>query len=555
MKWINKLIIILALLLQCVGIADHSLWTPDEPREAQIIHEMSVRGDYLIPYFAGEAFLEKPPLYYALGVISYNMLGNHFQEVGRVASLIFALATLAVVYLTIHRIRSEHEAAFACLVLASFPLFFVASHKILVDIGLMFFVTAALCAFLIAYHEKVRSWYWGFWVSMAGAFLCKGAIGLAIPGMTLLVFTIWQRDVRFIRQAYIIPGVLLVLGVIALWAGVLYARGGASYLYTFFMYNQVGRFIPVGIIYKGGHVRPFYYYLLAIPALTAPFSLLLIPALAKIRNQQSPDRFFLSWLAGGLLILSFSSTKREIYFLPMLPAMAMYITGWASRLGGQKIRPWESYFLKAIPLIILTVAALLPVAYVKIGGTAQTAVLVSVAAFTALLIVWKLCRSELLLFAILGWSLVFVLWAPVAIPQVDKGKSYKETFEEMGALVDHKQVVGYNLTETVEGLSRFYGKFYVKNIEDRGLFMHAIENHEAEYIMILPGRDDDGMRKELAAKARMVFRNGGEMRREVELWKMSPSLLPEGTRSSNVIPIPTRKPDQSNRHRKGQGQP
>jgi 4-amino-4-deoxy-L-arabinose transferase-like glycosyltransferase len=523
MKSLNILIFILVLLLQCVGIFDHSLWTPDEPREAQIIREMSIKDEYIIPSFAGEAFLEKPPLYYAMGVTFYRVLGSRFQEAGRMVSLFFALATLAGVCLTARRINSSREAMLAPLLLSTFPLFFLASHKILVDMGLVFFITSAMCSFIVAHHEESKAWYVVFWVSLACAFLCKGFIGLAIPGMALLVFLLWQRDMSSIRQAWVIPGIMLVTAVVAAWAGVLFLRGGSGYLHTFFIYNQIGRFIPAGSIYTGGHVRPFYYYLVTVPALTAPFSLLLIPAAATARNLKDTEKLLYSWLIGGLLILSISSTKREIYYLPMLPALAMIIAGWAARLKECQNRPWEIYFLKAVCLIVLLVSVILPVAYVKVGGSMGIAVMMSGLLSGLFWVLWRRFRDDLSLFAFLGWSLVFILWVPAAFPQVDKGKSYKEIFEQMGTIVAHSQAVGYNLTETVEGLAPFYGHFPVKNIEDRKLFLISLENHAADYIIVLPSRVDKELRKELAVRARPVFQSGGKMRREMEIWKMLPS--------------------------------
>jgi hypothetical protein len=43
-------------------------------------------------------------------------------------------------------------------------------------------------------------------------------------------------------------------------------------------------------------------------------------------------------------------------------------------------------------------------------------------------------------------------------------KSYKQFFEDMGDRVSGKPVIGYNLTETVEAFSPFYGRFFVENI-------------------------------------------------------------------------------------------
>ena len=63
---IPRWLIAAALLLSFAGLFFHDLWTPDEPREAALVLEMSRGGDWIIPHLAGEPFVEKPPLYYEI---------------------------------------------------------------------------------------------------------------------------------------------------------------------------------------------------------------------------------------------------------------------------------------------------------------------------------------------------------------------------------------------------------------------------------------------------------------------------------------------------------
>ena len=52
------LLVVLALApLWLVGIFDRGLWTPDEPREADIARRMSLQADRTIPKLAGTPFL------------------------------------------------------------------------------------------------------------------------------------------------------------------------------------------------------------------------------------------------------------------------------------------------------------------------------------------------------------------------------------------------------------------------------------------------------------------------------------------------------------------
>lgn len=511
--------ITMMLLLQCVGVMDHSLWAPDEPREAEIVREMSLSGDYLIPRLAGHPFLEKPPLYYATAVAAYNLFGVHFKEAGRFASVLFGIATLLTVYFTTKRIYTGDASSLATLILATFPLFFLASHKMLVDVGLVFFITAAMCSFLLAYKGVFAAGYKFFWIATACAFLTKGIVGLAIPGMGILFFILWQRDFIILKKARVVKGVLLILGVMLAWACILYVKGGPDYLYTFYVYNQIGRFIPMGSIYEGGHLRPFYFYLKDVPAQTLPWSILLIPGFLKAKSFHETERFLCSWLLGGLLLLSVASTKREIYFLPMYPAMAMLIAYWMSGLLSRESLKWEKAFLWSILGLILLASAMLPVGYVKgVDGDLHTALGISAALGIVFVFLWNRYRQKLPFLAVMTWSATLILWTPALFPRIDQSKGYKQLFTEFGKIVSHMEVTGFKLTETVEALGPFYGDFPVKNIEDREQFIDALKSRKEGYVIVLPRRMDDELYKELSSRAELVHEGGGGMKREIELW-------------------------------------
>ena len=54
----------LLLPIWCIGTLYRGAWTPDEPREADIVWHMAHQDDRVLPNFAGKPFLEKPPLSY-----------------------------------------------------------------------------------------------------------------------------------------------------------------------------------------------------------------------------------------------------------------------------------------------------------------------------------------------------------------------------------------------------------------------------------------------------------------------------------------------------------
>src|SRR6185437_10155398 len=90
-SWPLAVLIALAPLW-LVGILDRGLWTPDEPREADIAWRMSQQTNRLLPQLAGKPFLEKPPLSYWLSAAGIYAFGEP-----RAPNIVYALVTALAV--------------------------------------------------------------------------------------------------------------------------------------------------------------------------------------------------------------------------------------------------------------------------------------------------------------------------------------------------------------------------------------------------------------------------------------------------------------------------
>ena len=87
------LLIVVALApLWLIGIFGRALWTPDEPREADIAWRMSQQSDRTLPELAGVPFLEKPPLSYWMSAAGIRAFGDS-AGAARAANLLYALVT------------------------------------------------------------------------------------------------------------------------------------------------------------------------------------------------------------------------------------------------------------------------------------------------------------------------------------------------------------------------------------------------------------------------------------------------------------------------------
>ena len=87
----------LALLLLALLGCNRGLWTPDEPREAEISREMA-QAPSVIPTLNGQRFIEKPPLYYWTVAAVFRLTGGPSVQGARGVSVAASLATLALLY-------------------------------------------------------------------------------------------------------------------------------------------------------------------------------------------------------------------------------------------------------------------------------------------------------------------------------------------------------------------------------------------------------------------------------------------------------------------------
>src|SRR5882672_6767656 len=110
------LAIVVPLLL--VGIFDHDLWTPDEPRAAELSREFLEPGHSLsVPTLNGESFLEKPPLVYWTAAASMKLFGAN-GPAARLPCVFFGLGTLLFTFLLARCLYGEATALGATLILA-----------------------------------------------------------------------------------------------------------------------------------------------------------------------------------------------------------------------------------------------------------------------------------------------------------------------------------------------------------------------------------------------------------------------------------------------------
>ena len=355
-----------ALVIWFANLDYRKLIKPDEGRYAEISREMTASRDWVTPRLNGIKYFEKPPLHYWAGAAAFTLFGQHEWTARLWSALSGALGVLLAWYGG-QRLFGAPAGAYAAVVLGSSLMYVVVGHLNTLDMGLTLFLFAALCAFLLAQRDQATArentvWMHAAWAAMAGAVLCKGLVGIAIPGGTLVLYTLFQRDWRLWGRLHLISGSLLFLAITAPWF-VLVSMRNPEFAWFFFIHEHLLRYTTT-IHHR---VESWYYFLPLLIAGGLPWTFVMADAAWRGWKPQPGDkfqvrRFLLIWCALVFLFFSASGSKLPSYILPLLPAAAL-LTGWRLTTIKGPTLAWH-----LAPFTLLGAGALLALPFINRSG-------------------------------------------------------------------------------------------------------------------------------------------------------------------------------------------
>lgn len=315
----------------------------DEGRYAEIAREMFVSGDWLTPRYNDYKYFEKPPLQAWMTALTYTLFGiGEWQA--RLWSALTSYFTVFAVGFTAYKLYGKSAGISAALILASAPLWAIAGHFNALDAGLSSFMGLALCSLLLAQRATLTpraqgNWMLACWSAMALAVLSKGLIGIALPGMVLIAYSVITRDWKLWQRLHIIKGSALFLLIAAPWF-VLVSIKNPEFAHFFFIHEHFQRFSTD----VHDRTAPFYYF---IPILLAGF----LPWLGQLpkvitvgwrlppeKNGFRPATLTLIWIIFIFVFFSISHSKLTGYILPIFPALAL-LSGLA--LSQTRLVAWQ----------------------------------------------------------------------------------------------------------------------------------------------------------------------------------------------------------------------
>jgi len=527
-----------AALLCFAGLFQHGLWTPDEPREAEVGREMLLAKFSAMPTLGGVRFLEKPPLGAWIAAASYAVFGVN-DWAGRVPYALLAVGTIGIAYLMGRRAGGRLAGLCAALALATTWQFAETSHRGVLDVALTFFVAGGHLAFLslLKSGERSRAPYLPYVAigACAGlAFLTKSVIGPALMCAPPILAAAAMRDWEYVRRVLPRAFVAATLGVVAFglpWVLALAHTEGGGWpaVKTCLVTNTIGR--SVGGSRDGygfsGHDHWFGYYLVAVWSVTAPW-ILALPAAVRSgtlsRSWRGGRTAFCGFVfLAGLVLLSIPSGKRELYLVPLLPAASVVPGVWLSRIGTRRGGSWDVVTLRVLKTVacVAFVAIVGAMAYVALGAPIPNwtwlADWLSPSDFTRDALA---AERRTITFTMIGVGLLILgprLWAkrrwiPADAPALDVAASLATLFlivhgaayplldplrdmsagvREIASLVpEGETIVALRSDETLRAVVPFYTGRAFENALNSRLALQAIDAGRATRLLVMEGRDE-----------------------------------------------------------------
>ena len=337
------------------------LFNPDEGRYAEIPREMLAAGDWVIPRLNGLVYIEKPPLQYWASAIAEAVFGRN-EWAARLYTGLCGLATVLVTMMLAWRF-SRVAAWRAGIMLGSSLLFVLLGQQVTLDMGLTLWMTVAFAGFCAAQEATgTRRRYFMLlcWAGTAAAFLTKGLVAGVLPVMTLILYSLLQRDFTPWRRLELLRGLPLFLALSMPWFMLIQHRL-PSFFNFFFVREHFQRYLT----HIEDRYQPWWFFILILLLGCLPWLLPMLRALATGWRATAPRgrfdtrRFAWLWCVVVFVFFSTSDSKLIPYILPLFPQLAL-LMATLPEAHLQRDLARTGLLLAALGVVVLAGAVALP---------------------------------------------------------------------------------------------------------------------------------------------------------------------------------------------------
>ena len=376
------------------GIGSYGLYEPHEAQYAGGANEMVFRGDWVTPYLNGAPELNKPPLFYWLIAISFQLLAHTGLKAEFVARLPLALISFSGVLLAWHWARElwgARAGRYAALMLLVASGWYIFSHQLLTDELLSVLILTSIYLLWKVTCFRESWWRWALFYGVAGvAVLAKGLPGLLFPMLILACFVLARRDWGLIRQSRPVLGFLIVSCIVGPWAYLFESHNPGALRYII-VNEHFKRAFDTRIPHDYGVVQVGVIQFLLITSVWCAPWIFLLPQIAsfsfnrsrvnsrEIEPHASRDAILLLAIAALLPVAFFVLIpSRLVYYgVPAIPPFTILCAGlWStSKDWSERDRQLATGVAAVVGVCLMGATFFLPVWLADVPDLASTPVL------------------------------------------------------------------------------------------------------------------------------------------------------------------------------------
>lgn len=325
----------------------------DETRYVSVAWEMWQQHQFLVPHMNGAPYSDKPPLLFWLIQLGWALFGVNDVWPKLIPPLAALLAHLQLFRIA-RRLGDADYAWKATLTLAAMLLWIAYSGVVMFDVLLTACVLGAIVPLVSFGSLPARRQWLGAGVWLGLALLAKGPAALVAWLVIVLAAPYWRGQVALAWWKG--AGLALGLAALMLLAWVLPAAwlGGEAFARQLLWGQTADRLVEAT-----DHARPWYWYLLLLPALLFP-AWTWPPLWSRLQPHDRSVRLAGCWVLGTLMIFMSVSGKQIHYLMPLLPPLALLGARGQSRQTRTRLpRLWGmglGWALLAIVGLLLSVA-------------------------------------------------------------------------------------------------------------------------------------------------------------------------------------------------------
>jgi 4-amino-4-deoxy-L-arabinose transferase-like glycosyltransferase len=352
-------------LVPKVGGDGMGLVGADEPRYAQIAHEMLDRFDSahtlkgrlvacVTPYLYGHPWLEKPALYYWRAMFLFHDFGVHDWS-ARLPSATFAFIMIGLIYLHMRRFRpgGHLDAALITVACAGILGF---SRGASTDMQMAAPLAIGLLGWYAWYETNSKFWLYDIYFFTGLATLAKGPIAPFLAAVIIVAFAALRREWKILIRTLWWPGIVLYFAIVLPWF-IAVQHLNPTFFREFFLEHNLERFATD----RYRHAQPVWYYLIVVVLAMMPWTVIAVRALIdgiqksvaewRLRHSRKArpgasrpgdafPEFLVLWALIPIVFFSFSQSKLPGYILPSIPPIAILTGDYLFRCRSSGLNRW-----------------------------------------------------------------------------------------------------------------------------------------------------------------------------------------------------------------------